>query len=538
MQPARRQIRRPRWPRPTRRLALSLRKRSGRKWIWFAALIVLIGLIVLLDPYYTTIFVWQLRKALPFFGAVLVTAVATIAFLAAGEWLNKKIMGRLALLGFLIGAVGGIWWWVHTNYSQDRSYLATTTVDSSPVPKLSPRAPYQVGVAQARPNLGDTAGDIADTTYLPGQDRYATLVTRRGSLTGYEVALTQQIPLQGRGALDYKCAFDEYDATARVGGWFGHNLGRLISQQRRWVRFQESDVYAYCDGTVPTVVVPLKRQVGTWVVTEKPAGVALYHGQTGKLTFTTDTAGIPGPSYPLSLAAQQRAATTAIGSFGDWVFDRAGWETPDDDVNSGNDTEFTLDAGGRPVYITPLTRRGSATSISVVSEVPARHSGLDLAPMTVHRLDPTWVSPKAIVDRIRADYQDLPNWQTINVYEVIPTGDNSWVATLGTGQNILYRASGTGNLKGDKPTCLLRADGTEIRCGSYANVGGNGPGIQYGPAGPSPAPGGGPSPQPATGASPIPSGDLRTLTDAQLAELQRRVAEESACRLAKTCPAR
>ncbi|MEV7225604.1 hypothetical protein AB0M79_01090 [Polymorphospora sp. NPDC051019] len=213
-----------------------------------------------------------------------------------------------------------------------------------------------------------------------------------------------------------------------------------------------------------------------------------------------------------------------MGSFADWFLGRVGWRVPDDHANAGNDSEFTLAtvADRRPVYVTPMTGRGSATAISVVSVVPARHSGPGLAPVTVHRLDPVWVSPGAIVDRIKADYQDIPNWVNINVYEVVPTGGDGWAATLGTGQNILYRASGSGDLSGERATCLQRADGSEIRCGSAADRDGRGPGGAYGDAG---APGGG-----------VPSGDLGGLTDAELADLHRRVADEVACRLAATCP--
>lgn len=512
-------------------------------------------------PYYGTAVVWELRKLLPVLAAVVVTAVVTLTLAAVGDgalgrlWHQHLRPGRdgdvrarsrravrrysyghegrrftLGALGFVVGGGLALLWVLHTHYLQSRTYLDSLTVSPAPLPAMSPRAPYQVGVAQARPNLGDTAGDIADTTYLPVQERFTSLVNRRGWLSGYEVAFSQQIPLQGRGNADQKCTFDRNHADARVDGVFGHNLARLINDQRRWVRFDPRDVYAYCDGNRPVVVVPLKRQSGTWVVVEKPAGVARYDGLTGRLHFTSDTRDLPGPSYPLSLAATQRAATGGMGSFTDWLARRVGWETPDDDVNSGNDSEFALASGGQALYVTPMTGRGSATAISAVSTVPARHPGLRWAPLTVYRLDPVWVSPAAIVDRIRADYQDIPNWQTINVYEVVPTGPNSWVATLGTGQNILYRASGTGDLKGGQPTCLLRADGSTYRCGTLAGVDGNGVGGQYGP-------GAGPTATPVPGTSgPVPAGDLRGLSDAQLAELQRRVAEETACRLAGTCP--
>ncbi|GAA3750047.1 hypothetical protein [Micromonospora maritima] len=474
-------------------------------------------------PYYSTIAVWELRSLMPLFAVIAVIAVGLIIGTGLGALRSEDTATGLAVVGVLAGIGLGVLWAAHINYDQDRAYLADTKVVTDPLPQLGARAPYQVGQAQARPNLGDTAGNIVDTTYLPGQDRYATLVERRGWLSGYEVAFTQQLPLQGRGSADQKCAFDRDRADARLGGNFSHNLGRQISKKQRWVRFSSTDAYAYCDGGTPMVAVPLKRQVGFLTIIEKPAGVALYNGKTGEVSITTDTSKVPGPSYPLSIAEKQREATAGMGSFSDWVFNRAGWEAPDDDVNSGNDSEFTLDAAGRPAYVTPLTGRGSATAISVVTSVPARHSGLALAPMRVHKLNPVWVSPGAIVDKVKADYQDIPNWQSIKVYEVIPTGSNSWVATLGTGQNILYRATGTGNLKGDKPTCLLRADGSVWRCGTLAGVGGNGVGTQYGSSNPA-------APQPA------PSGDLRSMSDAEFAQLQRRVAEEAACRLDKTCP--
>ncbi|RKR92827.1 hypothetical protein BDK92_7309 [Micromonospora pisi] len=500
--------------------------RTAKVLLTLGVLAALTALWFAIAPYYSTIFVWELRKMVPLLAAFAVFIAFVIGGAAAGAG-GSGSDGRgfaLITLGFVLGGVIGIGWLLHTQYSQDRTYAQAITVTTDQVPTLAPRAPYQVGEAQARPNLGDTAGDIAGTTYLPSEDRYATLVNRRGFLSGYEVALSQQIPLQGRGAAEQKCTFDKGKATDRVSGWWGSNLGREISKEDRYLRFNGDDVYAYCNGDRPMVVVPLKRQVGKFVITERPAGVALYDGKTGALTITTDTANIPGPSYPLSLAAQQREATAGMGGFFDWLFKRSGWETPDDDVNSGNDSEFTLSADGQPVYVTPLTGRGSATAISVVSTVPARHNGLRLAPITIHKTNPVWVSPKAIVDRIKADYQDIPNWQAITVYEVIPTGGNQWVATLGTGQNVLYRATGTGDLKGDKPTCLQRADGSVYRCGTLAGVNGNGVGTQYG-ADTSGAP----------ASAPVPSGELRGLTDVQLAELQRRVGAEAACRLDKTC---
>lgn len=521
-------------------------------------------------PYYSTILVWELRRMLPFLGALALLAVFVLAGgltgaaigkdtpavaprrrLAGGvsasnndETLTKsdKRVAWFVLLGFGVGLITAITVFSYTQYTQDRSYDSATTVTTDPLPALAARAPYSIGAKQAESNLGDTTGDIAGTTYLPNEDRYSTLVKRRGWLAGYEVSNAQHLPLQGRGQAEQRCTFDKGKAADRLGGWFTHNLGREISKTQRWVRFNADDAYSYCasgatdgDAPVPMVVVPLKRQVGFFAPTERPAGVALYNGKTGELTITDDTRNVPGPSYPLSLAKQQREATAAMDGFVSWFWNRAGWETPDDATNLGNDSEFVLAAGGQPAYITPLTGRGSTTSISVVSSVPARHGGLRLAPMAVHKLSPVWVSPKAIADRVKADYQNIPNWPTYSVHEVIPTGGGRWVATIGTEENILHRVVGNGNLKGDKPTCLLKEDGSERQCGTLAGVNGNGIGTQYGPDS-----AGSPGPAPA----PAPAGEMRGLTDAQLAErqrqldeLQRQLGAEVACRLDKTCTA-
>lgn len=152
-------------------------------------------------------------------------------------------------------------------------------------------------------NLGDNPGDLADTTYLAADDSYTSLVERRGWSEGYSTALVQHVPLTGR-ATGTTCDFSTA-ADSRIGGNFGGNLGRKINQTQRGVSWDEGDVYGYCaddpaqPGTrTPMVVVPLTEQDGFFIVTERPAGYALYNGKTGQLDIRTDTAGSPAPSTP------------------------------------------------------------------------------------------------------------------------------------------------------------------------------------------------------------------------------------------------
>lgn len=444
--------------------------------------VLLAGLAFWYGSYYTTIAVWELRKLLSWLAApLLATALVGLPWLLVRAVRRRRsgatgAGSAAAAFGCLAGVLGlgiAIWWLVYGAYLQDRAYMHGVRVVTEAVPELSARAPYVVGKAQAAPHLGDVTGEISDITYLPDSDRFATLVERRGWLSGYEVGLVQDVPLGGNSRTQERCSFDVDGADARIGGWFNHNLGRKISAEKRWVRFDADDAYVTCSGGTPVVVVPLKRQTGTLVVTERPAGLALYDGRTGKLTITEDTTAVPGPSYPLSLAARQREGTAAVGSFADWWFERSGWDASEDGANEGNESEFTLqyrDASGSSAYVTPLTPQGEASSVVAVSTVPTRHRGGGLAPMTVHRLSPTWSSPKALVALIKAEYRDVCCYNDDRVFELVPTGGSTWTATVGSEQNIRYRVEGRGQVDGREATCLKAADGALIRC-AYAAPG-------------------------------------------------------------------
>ncbi|MFG2873664.1 hypothetical protein ACGFYU_01300 [Streptomyces sp. NPDC048337] len=261
-------------------------------------------------------------------------------------------------------------------------------------------------------------------------------------------------------------------------------------------------------------------------MTERPAGVALYNGQTGQLTITTDTASVPGPSYPLSLASRQREGTAAVGSFSDWWFERSGWDASEDGANEGNESEFTLryrNETGAGAYGTPLTPQGEASSVVAVSTVPTRHQGGGLAPMTVHRLSPTWSSPKALVELVKAEYRDVCCYNDDRVFEVVPTGGSTWTATVGSPQNIRYRVEGRGQIGGREATCLKAADGALIRCAYAAPGSPEEEELKRREQQKQP-----PKPE---GTAPPGELDLGAYTPEQLADLQHRLSEEFVRRL-------
>lgn len=511
-----------------------------------AVVVVFVVWILWASNFWTDIW-WALRASafvtLPLIGlAILILILVGLCAAAENSGSFVVVCGASVIVG--ICAVVGFLFWVTSihSYKMDREYAASIHQVDTTVPQFEQRAPFSVASSQVRSNTSVEGADLSDTTtsYLPQHNVFTTLVNGRSGLGNYAAVVSQSIPLQGRGAA-ITCSFSP-DATRIDGGWFAHNLARLVSDHVRWLTYDSADVYAYCDGTTPMVVVPLKSQVGLWVTTWRPAGVALYNGHTDALTVVQDPkalVAIPGPTYPLSLAERQRDSTDSLGSFGDYLFNRAGYQTTDangdPDTNSGNSAEFVLGTVGTKKvpsvvdYVTPLTDQGSSTAVSHESVLSAQQTQPgSLAAMTIHKLVPTGVSTAAIESRIRSDYQDIPNWTALSVAEIAPYSSNEWVATLTItgGQNIQYRIRGTWDLStfpgqpggGKAATCLYDGDSDQpVRCGSAALTNGNGIGTAFG---------GGGSSSPSTPAAPkgTPTLNLKGMTPQQLAALLNQIA--------------
>jgi hypothetical protein len=483
--------------------------------ILVAALAVVIALFFLFAPYYSTQLWWFFRLNWFWFVPIVLVVLAGLA--AAWAFDERNGLGGPLALVTVAGVLACAAWFFAYNYVQASYYADTVQVTEDPLPTQAVRPPFTVSQAQVRSNLGDVPGDTQTTMYVPEDSTFSTLVERRGMFTGYQTLLEQKATTTGR--LDpARCDFAP-QADRRLDGVLSHSLERAINTEQRWVNWSYDDAYGWCDpqGT-PYVVVPLVEQDGFWVVTEKPAGVALYNGKSGELTIspdgrTPDGRVIPGPTYPLSLAAEQRASTEAMGSYFDYVFGRVGWELPDeaDAINSSASSEFVLGGADGPNFVTPLSGRGSATAISAISSVDAHNTGA-LNKVVIHKLGtqahPVWQSPTAITDNLRATFGDVfVTNPGAELSELAPTTSDTFVATLGRPQNIVYRITGRGDLS--QPMCLVGLDGATIRCGGT------------GQSGVATSQLGGAQPAPAAANS-----DLAKLTPEQLADLSRRANEE------------
>ncbi|MCA9309181.1 hypothetical protein KC973_02295 [Candidatus Saccharibacteria bacterium] len=169
------------------------------------------------------------------------------------------------------------------------------------------------------------------------------------------------------------CKFeDKYALDRAFGGERGNSLPNLLAERFPALRYSQSDVWGYCDGDEPIVVVPTTKQIqfkGRTVDTA--GGLIIVRGEDGqtKLTHVSNAkAGdYPGPVYPMSLVERQRE--TSKWAAGRKNEDRRsfGFEPATSEAQAGNTSEYLLKnkTTGRLEWVTPLTLRKSTSELFV-----------------------------------------------------------------------------------------------------------------------------------------------------------------------------
>jgi len=451
-----------------------------------------------------------------FIGIVLTLIAVTVS---AISFTRKHFL--LAALTFLTGVtilILLIMGWVRIGYDTDKQYVADLEVTKNQVDSYEPRAPYDVAVASASRNLQDTRGDVQATKSLADQSTngtWNTLVVRRGFAQGYESLQTLDLPLYGspsNSQVDL-CKFDKR-SELRLGGGFPHNnLDRAILNIAPLdVTFENDDVYGYCVDKTPYVVVPLKKVEGFYAPTWNVYGVALYNGKSGALKVYTqakDIRKIPGPTYPISLAAQQSGALGATGDLWDYNYGRVGYDA------SQNNTEVQLRKakdGRNTTYVTALCPKGASSSIVGFVGVDAHFQGQHRNKLVLNKLSGshTYDAISTQEDNIKTSYANLTGWATgLEIFEVTPGIDGSWVASIGKSQSVLYRAV-ISEVKGHTVYKLYDKDGNLIPDATSGDAPTEGTPVQ------------------------LPAGtELPTLSDEQLQQLGQEILKELGARASK-----
>lgn len=165
-------------------------------------------------------------------------------------------------------------------------------------------------------------------------------------------------------------------------GQRGNSLRNLLAEKYPDVWYDDADVWGYCQGTRPIIVIPVKQQatIGNRTV-ETAAGVLMLqggrHGVAHTRIETVKPGQFPGPVYPISLVEKQREET-AWAAGRKWK-QRAsfGFQPTVDDVQGDNTAEYLLrGADQRLYYVTPLAPNASRSQIFIAYAVaPADVTG-------------------------------------------------------------------------------------------------------------------------------------------------------------------
>lgn len=385
----------------------------------------------------------------------------------------------LLMVGSLV--VGGIL----QNYFNDRAMANAVQVqenDAADGMSFTERVPFRVAEAVSARSLGETTGDATGgVKAVPATNTYTTSVIRRGVFQGYESVQTMNLPLFGTYNFANNVSFCNYDtsATLRIGGaGWGNNIEmrayRLVAAVDPSVHIDQGDAFAVCQGDTPILYMPVTKArwsgVGHYQV---PAGIVTYNGHTGELRYT-DSMEVNGlPIYPLSVARAQRDSLGASRGFLPWFLGQAGFETTakdEEDVNAANATEFSLTSTTtkETLYVTPLTPRGSSGSVVGLATVPSESiKAGELAPLTINRYKVPRQAPSTIATTIISSQLSGYKAAGLTVFEVVPSTDGSWTASIGKEQSILYRA-------------IVKADGTVTLVGQDGKVSSDEPGSGQG----------------------------------------------------------
>lgn len=181
---------------------------------------------------------------------------------------------------------------------------------------------------------------------------------------------------------DTDCLFTgQYAIDHALGGDWSNSLRSHFAETFPTLRWQRSDVWGYCRGTEPIVVMPVTKVMRyhdrTVVV---PAGVVTVRGDQGKTVLKHITRVVegkaegltlPGPVYPASIAKTQREEYQWAAGRGNKNRVGFGYEPTSADVQGSNVSEYLLRNAetGRIEHVTPVTLRNSTSELFVAYAV-------------------------------------------------------------------------------------------------------------------------------------------------------------------------
>lgn len=422
------------------------------------------------------------------------------------SWLKKVSIGAVAVV--VIGAVLSMFMWANWNarhYNEANTYvvedgghvpnsLARISTASNAQVKIEtgtmPDA-WQKRVASAtgaRYVMQKTGDSNVNTVLMPETVSYIYNKSGTGgSWTGIRNGQNRQ-PIYGiaswagTGQAVKNCEFKgNYELNKAFGGSWGMNLNDDIAQFDPSFRYSTSDMYGYCDGDKPVIVIPGSRitglqmqaaatAYGVMTITGSPSGQPVIDFRN-----TVKAGDLPGPAYPVNLVKEQRDSLTwSAGRVWPWQ-SPVGFEETNSSSQRGNSTDFLLKSteDGRLYWVTPLRPHGTDSQTIVAYAI------MHADEITAGKLNEQRIYVLNDNDPRSVNFNDLENAVTQavakidpgfftggdegknkgDIVEFVPTSSGSWQVFGERGGRAVYQIDVTGGTR--MQTTVTTLDATD-----------------------------------------------------------------------------
>lgn len=412
------------------------------------------------------------RTAWPIWYRWLVVVVGTLWLVSAG------------LSGFRWGEIGARHFNADTNYvvsdpantpntlarvASSRSAQVNIVKGNMPDAWV-PRVASATGATYVMQKTGDSNANTTlldeTITYIYGdgdQGEWTAIRNGKGRQPIFGVATWS-----GTGSAVKTCEFKgQYALNRTFGGSWGRNLGDEIAQFDPRFTYSNNDIWGYCDGDQPIIVIPGTRTssienrtvpeaYGVMTVTGSPSG-------NPSIKFYSDVkpGQFPGPVYPVQLVQKQREALGwSAGRVWFWQ-PPTGFAATDTTAQSENNADFLLKskADGRLYWVTPLKPSNTDSQTLVAYSMTAADE-LTQGQLNQQRVyvlndgDPRIVNlndlENAVTQAVAAKDPGFFTGATDNqghIVEFIPTSDDAWQVFAERGGRAVYRIDVSGGTR-------------------------------------------------------------------------------------------
>lgn len=249
----------------------------------------------------------------------------------------------------------------------------------------------------------------------------------------------------GTGDAVETCRFEgDYQLDKAFGGLWGKNLGNAIAGAYPTFFYNDNDMWGYCDGDEPVIVIPGANLTGTDVRTaDQSAGVVTVKGSKGgqpviSLLKDVKAGQFPGPVYAQRLVDQQRESLDFSAGYWASVNEHFGFEVTSVESQSGNNSNYLMknEEDGRLYWVTPLKpQEAKSQTLIAYSVTPADEvSAPALNPQAVYVLnedDERVVNLDDMLARVTDTVRDqYPGFFTGKnpgtIAEFLPVSDTQW----------------------------------------------------------------------------------------------------------------